>query len=356
MTNPRETVGMETRAMGPAQEGEKRPGVSIILPTYNRAKFLPQAFESIKAQRFTDWELIVVDDGSTDNTRELVAELARGLAQPVRYFYQENQGAYGARNTGLDHAEGEYVAFYDSDDVWLLHHLQDSTSALAANPEVDWAYGSCRIVDLSSGRVLAPSTFYVGERPRPFLNLKTQQAGNFRIFQDAGTLKCLLAYGLYCGLQNSLIRRRAFEGRRFDVRHRNEAEDVLAATRIMAAGHRFGYFDNVHVVYRIHDQNSSAAGTSGSLEKRLEVHRAILLGFEDMMAEVRLSPEEMHVLRWSLGQTYFWKVGYALLWQHGRHKEAFEMFRSGLRLRPWNLSYWKTYLLCRLKAAVTGRR
>ena len=85
------------------------PAVSIILPSYNRAKFLPQAFASIKAQQFTDWELIVVDDGSTDNTRELVEELTRDWSQPARYVYQENQGAYGARNTGLDLAGGEYV-------------------------------------------------------------------------------------------------------------------------------------------------------------------------------------------------------------------------------------------------------
>src|SRR5436305_3864507 len=96
----------------------ERPAVSILLPTYNRAKCLPQEFASIRSQPFTDCELIVVDDGSTDNTRELVEELTRGWPQPVRYHRQENQGAYGARNTGLDLATGECVAFFDSDDVW----------------------------------------------------------------------------------------------------------------------------------------------------------------------------------------------------------------------------------------------
>src|SRR4051794_28722003 len=87
------------------------PSVSIILPTYNRARFLPQALESLRGQELTDWELIVVDDGSTDETREIIADLPRGWDRPVRYIYQENQGAYPARNVGLDHAAGRYVAF-----------------------------------------------------------------------------------------------------------------------------------------------------------------------------------------------------------------------------------------------------
>src|SRR5262245_12368939 len=94
------------------------PSVSIILPTYNRAKFLPGALDAIGSQRWTDWELIVVDDGSTDDTREMVAELTRNWEQPVRYVYQENQGAYGARNRGLDMARGDFLALYDSDDLW----------------------------------------------------------------------------------------------------------------------------------------------------------------------------------------------------------------------------------------------
>src|SRR4051794_28321972 len=107
-----------------------RPAVSIILPTYNRAAFLPRAFEAIRSQRFTDWELIVIDDGSNDNTPELVSQFAAGVAQSVVYLRQENQGAYGARNTGLDHAKADYIAFYDSDDLWLPHHLHDCIEAL----------------------------------------------------------------------------------------------------------------------------------------------------------------------------------------------------------------------------------
>jgi glycosyltransferase involved in cell wall biosynthesis len=325
-------------------ESSPEPVVSIILPTYNRAKFLPQAFESIRAQAWTDWELIVVDDGSTDDTRELIARLSSGLRQPVHYVYQENRGPYGARNTGLDLARGRYVAFFDSDDIWLPHHLQDCVRALGANPEVDWVYGACRIVDFASGRVQATSTFYTDGKPRPFLNLRARSAGPLQIIEDPKVIVCALLSGLYCGLQNSVIRRRLFEGQRFQAAYRNEAEDQVVVIRALAAGRRFGYLDNVHVVYNQHEQNSSATGSDRSLDKHLAIFRALVRGFEELRDEVSLSAAEERALRLRLSRVYFWNLGYNLLWQHGRTGEALQMFRRGLWAWPWSPRCWKTYL------------
>ncbi len=108
--------------------------VSIILPTYNRAAFLPAAIEAIKSQEFEDWELIIVDDGSNDGTKESLPALVATVRQKVHLVSQSNQGAYAARNTGLGLVEGELVAFYDSDDLWLSHHLRDCVAALESNP------------------------------------------------------------------------------------------------------------------------------------------------------------------------------------------------------------------------------
>ena len=72
------------------------PTVSVILPTFNRSRFLPAAFEAIRAQQMTSWELIVIDDGSTDDTEQVVAALSKSMTQPVRYLRQDNRGAYGA--------------------------------------------------------------------------------------------------------------------------------------------------------------------------------------------------------------------------------------------------------------------
>jgi glycosyltransferase involved in cell wall biosynthesis len=106
------------------------PRVSIVLPTFNRADTILRAVESVRAQTFQDWELIVVDDGSTDGT----AKLLEGLDPRVRIFSQENQGMGGARNRGLRECAGDYIAFQDSDDEWLPHHLELFLAFFEAHP------------------------------------------------------------------------------------------------------------------------------------------------------------------------------------------------------------------------------
>ena len=97
-----------------------QPAVSVIIPTFNRANFVRQAIESVLQQRFQDYELIVVDDGWTDETRAVV----ESLGPRVRYLHQSNQGAAAARNFGVRHACAPWIAFQDSDDLCAPDHLE----------------------------------------------------------------------------------------------------------------------------------------------------------------------------------------------------------------------------------------
>lgn len=107
------------------------PRVSVIVPTYQRRELVQEALASVASQTFRDVEVIVVDDGSTDGTREALAR----WSEDIRYSWQPNRGAAAARNTGLELARGEIVAFLDSDDLWLRHHLDTALAALACFPE-----------------------------------------------------------------------------------------------------------------------------------------------------------------------------------------------------------------------------
>ncbi len=113
------------------------PTVSVIIPTHNRADLILESIHSVFAQTYPDYELIVVDDGSTDNTREMLQPL--GDQGRIRYVYQANAGAAAARNRGLEMARGKYVCFLDSDDLFLPAKLERQVAVMEAHPEVGFA-------------------------------------------------------------------------------------------------------------------------------------------------------------------------------------------------------------------------
>jgi glycosyltransferase involved in cell wall biosynthesis len=131
-----------------------RPRVSVVIPTFNRSAWLVEAIESVCAQTFRDLEIIVVDDGSTDDTAQRLKALGR-MDKPVRYLSQENSGPSAARNRGIDAAQGEFVALLDSDDRWLPVKLERQMDVLARCPEVDVVYTGFAYMDESGMRLAA---------------------------------------------------------------------------------------------------------------------------------------------------------------------------------------------------------
>lgn len=112
------------------------PLISVIIPTFNRASVLARAIDSVARQKFTDWELIVIDDGSTDQTSEVIKTFSKTL--PIRNFHTTNNGVSKARNLGAQSARGEWLAFLDSDDEWLVNRLSDQLPLLS---KYRWIHG-----------------------------------------------------------------------------------------------------------------------------------------------------------------------------------------------------------------------
>ena len=128
------------------------PKVSVVIPTYNRATTVPRAIESVLAQTVSDLEVIVVDDGSSDDTGKVLGEM---FGYRIRYYAQTNQGASVARNKGVEEARGEWIAFLDSDDLWEKDKLEWQLKALEAfGPQCGACYTDTRFFNHPETRTM----------------------------------------------------------------------------------------------------------------------------------------------------------------------------------------------------------
>lgn len=129
------------------------PTVDVIIPAYNAARFLPAAIESVMAQTFQDWRILLVDDGSKDNIAEVIAPYLQRLGDKLKYIRQENAGLPAARNTAIRNSDAEFLALLDADDVWLPHRLARSVERFANRPDIGLVYGFNARID-PEGKVL----------------------------------------------------------------------------------------------------------------------------------------------------------------------------------------------------------
>ena len=130
--------------------------ISIIMAAYNHAGYIAKAIHSVLAQTWQDFELIVVDDGSTDATGQVVSQ----FSSPVRYIHQQNRGQGGARNRGIASARGEFICFLDDDDLWEPEYLATVIAVFQQQPDIDALYTGFRMID-GEDRVLPQTGSHV---------------------------------------------------------------------------------------------------------------------------------------------------------------------------------------------------
>jgi glycosyltransferase involved in cell wall biosynthesis len=120
-----------------------KPLVSTVIIFFNSEKFLAEAIESVIAQTYDNWELLLVDDGSVDNSSAIAINYAKNYPEKIRYLEHENhqnRGKNASRNLGIKNGKGDYIALLDSDDVWLPHKLEQQVAILEQYPEAGMVY------------------------------------------------------------------------------------------------------------------------------------------------------------------------------------------------------------------------
>ncbi len=227
---------------------QRRPKVSVVMPAYNAASFIGDAVESVLAQTYADWELIVVDDGSTDATHDT---MHRYTDPRIVYLGQDNKGAAAARNAALEVASGEYVAFLDADDLYLPNALGDLVAYLDSHQDADIVY--------SDG-------FFCDEEDRPLMRLSEHRPGLY----EGDVLEILvLTSSVICAINCTLTRRAAIVDHtiRFDP-GLVIGEDWDFWIQLPRSA-RFGYLDKLTCMYRVHGANTTRV--SGVVERRSDL-------------------------------------------------------------------------------------
>lgn len=165
------------------------PGISVVIPAYNYAGYLPLTIDSVLRQDYPNIEIVLVDDGSTDNTREVVA----AYGDKVRYVWQKNAGLPAARNTGIRHSSHDYVAFIDADDIWQPAFLSRLMETFLKLPE-DFAAVSCYIEYIDAKGALLPVKNFVPVREKEVtkrdLLLKNRITSSSTITRKRAFLTC----------------------------------------------------------------------------------------------------------------------------------------------------------------------
>jgi len=288
------------------------PMVSVIMPTYNRADYLPQTLDSLRAQTMQNYELLIIDDGSTDGT----ADLIRSRPEPIRYFWQENAGPAAARNRGLKEARGQLVAFLDSDDLWRPRFLEAMTDSLTHHPDLDVAFCKFETID-DQGRVLR------GHYKKPHAGQITEPLFASTFITTPSVVARLQVIRNAGGLNPALLT--------------NEDYDLWLR---LSLHHRFGYVDEPLCLRRSHPGTQSRNGSPVPLIRKAQLLEGFLCehgesaGIGTNLAHRRLAK-------------VYRSAGKSSLRTH-QYAQAREMFRRSLAYRPAAPRVWMRYLLAGL--------
>jgi len=293
------------------------PKVTVIIPTYNCARYIGEAVDSVLAQTYPVHEILVVDDGSTDNTRDVLSK----YREPVRYIPQKNAGPPAARNNGILQATGDYIAFLDSDDLWLPHKLQAQMECFQQHPEYGMVYCDMKTFDDTgileeSVKITRHLTYYTGDIfPQLFAETIFQTSAlvvRRTCFDKVGLLDTTLPMG-------------------------DDYEIFLRLARY----YHVGCVDEPLILYRQHPSQGTRTwgkqlqqGTPWEV-KVLQNALKACPGAEKELGRT--------TVRHRLSKPYF-TLAYAYLGE-GEHRQARSLLAGALKLWPTNLGYIRYYLM-----------
>jgi glycosyltransferase involved in cell wall biosynthesis len=296
------------------------PTVSVVIPTFNRTGLLREAVGSVFAQTYTDWELLIADDGSGDETRAYLATLDDPRVTVI--LNAHGGGPAAMRNRAVARARGEWVAFLDSDDLWMPGKLALQTSRLASEPDCDWSCTAFGFIDAIGARI-------------------RQRSGVPYDGRGGWILERLLTFDATASIQTLMVRRSVFVelggmDERFASRADYEFELRLAARSAICA------LPEVLSLIRVHPERMTVVEElSAALDEFARAfHKA---------EHAATSRSVRRLCRRQRAAQLATMVGVAS--RAGRHREAFAALSSALRAFPTSHRVWRSALAAIMRAA-----
>jgi len=284
---------------------ENAPLISIITPAYNRGKFIGDAIESVIHQNYPFFEHIIVDDGSTDNTRELVRQYQKREPR-IFYYYQENQGQSAARNNALARSKGVFVCFLDSDDYWLPGKIEESLAVFDKHPEFDVVYGDCFTVN-EYGEIISRR------------NIK----------RYSGRIAATLLRDNFISMSTTMVRRRCFDEMGGMSSKRKVADDYDLWLRF-ASKYLFYYLPEYLACYRI-----SKNQISSDTPRRFKVNEEIILAFlEEYPEAVPWKEAKINLSRFYARKARFFS-------RAGDKRTAWNAIFNAFKYAPSSMLVWR---------------
>lgn len=301
---------------------DQTPLVSVIIPAYNATKYIGAAIDSVLAQTYENYEIIVVDDGSTDGTKEKL----HAYRDRIVYHYQKNRGEAGARNSGIRLAKGPLLAFLDADDLWMPQKLEIQVEALQRYPDAALAFTDGNKID-EQGNVVRP---LMPTDPKAFWGWITRY-GDPGAGPVAGWWYRELILRNFVHVSSVLLRTRCLDGLNgFDVSAPHGVDYSLWMQ--LAKRHQFVFVGAPLTIYRQVPTGLSGGFATG-MDKWDGAHAIVI------ERELEGVPPELEDLVRSRLAFLYWKLGWRRF-HWGRYAESRAMFRKCLandrrRVQAW---------------------